>query len=62
MLSTARSGFFQLVGVAGLNPTLVMACLQICRREGKGFTAVRALSDGAGGLQLRHASVPPPAA
>ncbi|MBC5736461.1 DUF4153 domain-containing protein [Lawsonibacter faecis] len=40
----ARSGFFQLVGVAGLNLTLVMACLQICRREGKGFTAVRALS------------------
>lgn len=40
----ARSGFFQLVGVAGLNLTLVMVCLQVCARKGKGFTVLRALS------------------
>lgn len=40
----ARSGFFQLVAVAGLNLTLIMACLQVCRREGKGWRRVRLLA------------------
>lgn len=40
----ARSGFFQLVAVAALNLTLVMACIQISPRVGRGWRWVGILS------------------
>ena len=40
----ARSGFFQLVGVAALNLTVLLCCLALCHREGRGGRLVRLLS------------------
>lgn len=40
----ARSGFFQLVFVAVLDLALVLACLQLCKRDGGGWRAVQVLS------------------
>ncbi len=39
----ARSGFFQLLRVTIVNLTVVLSCVQLCRREGKGWRAVKAL-------------------
>lgn len=48
----ARSGFFQLVTVSVLNLALVMACLQVSKREGLGWGWVRALSTGLVGASV----------
>lgn len=40
----ARSGFFQLVTVSVFNLALVMACLQVSKKEGRGWQGVRLLS------------------
>lgn len=48
----ARSGFFQLVTVSVLNLALVMACLLISKREGRGWRWVRVLSTGLVGASV----------
>ena len=42
----ARSGFFQLVWVSCINLAVVVAAVHFCRREGKLWLVVRALSTG----------------
>lgn len=42
----ARSGFFQLVWVSYINLAVVVAAVHFCRREGKLWLVVRALSTG----------------
>lgn len=41
--SYARSGFFQLVAVAAVNLACLLACLALCKGEGRGLRMVQVL-------------------
>ena len=48
----ARSGFFQMVGVTVVNLSLTLAALTLSRREGRAWTALRALCGALAGESL----------